>query len=254
MSPNNIQLINCLDNIINTNPNLFINEESEYYFKGHKIPRVTSMLSRGIHNDSLMDWANYIGRVKHQNYGTVMNKSLNIGSQTHECIDYFFHNNAEVSNYTNLDIEARQAYLSFSKWYRDINSTAQIELIYNEHPLISKYYGGTLDALMKFNGRIFLIDFKTSNSIRINYALQVAAYAILLEMVENIQIDGCLVLQLSKTSIGYNEYIIDLANPEQNQYFENCKNSFLSLALWYYNLALSEAGYSNILEWDKKRW
>ena len=254
MSPNNLQLLNCLDNIINSYPNLFISEDTDYRFEGRKVPRVTSMLSRGIHNDSLMNWANYIGRVKHQNYNTVMNQSLTIGSQTHECIDYFFHNNTEVSNYAKLMMETKQAYLSFSQWYRDINSHAQVELIYNEHPLISKYYGGTLDALMKFNGRIFLIDFKTSNGVRINYALQLAAYAILLEMVENINIEGCLLLQLSKTSIGYNEFAIDLSIPDQNVYFEGCKNSFLSLALWYYNLTLSECGYSNILEWDKKRW
>ena len=62
-------------------------EESEYYFKGHKVPRVTKIIQRCNHNDGLMYWANSLG-FKHQSYGNVLNEAATIGTQCHENIDF----------------------------------------------------------------------------------------------------------------------------------------------------------------------
>ena len=254
LSPNDVQILSYLDSFLEANPNLFINEDSEYIFNGKKVPRVTTMLSRGIHTDELMKWANYIGLVEHKKYNPKTNEDATIGTQTHDCIDYFFRNNTEVSSYSNLPIEVKQAYLSFSQWYRDINSLAKVQIVSNEHKMVSKYYGGTLDALMDIDGKLYLVDFKTSKNMYTSYTLQLAAYAILLDMLENIQLDGCILLQVSKTSIGYNEYVLTLDRPDHKMFFEECIHSFLRLVAWYYNFSYSERNCNNVFNWNNKRW
>ena len=51
---------------------------------------------------------------------------------------------------------------------------------------------------MRINGKIYLIDFKTSNHVTYKYYLQLAAYSKVLREKENINIDGVIILQLNK--------------------------------------------------------
>lgn len=235
-----------LDQTIESVPDLFDSEESNYYFGTRKVPRVTQIIQRCIHNNRLMAWANSLG-FKHQNYSKVLSQAAAIGTQCHENINRFF---IQPSIETPPDImeEARFAYQSFRRWYGEVCMAATIEPLAHEKMMACKYFGGTLDGLYKINNRTFIIDYKTSNHITFNYCLQVAAYIYMLEQMEGISVDGCILLQLSKSSIEYNEFVMDFNNPDQRNYINMCKDAFLSAVLWYYQLCCIEKGYS-ILNW-----
>lgn len=62
-----------------------------------------------------------------------------------------------------------------------------------------RYSAGTLDFLCIFNGKLTLIDFKTSNAVdQISYSAQVAAYKYFFEKMTGLKIESCKILHLSK--------------------------------------------------------
>ena len=63
------------------------------------------------------------------------------------------------------------AFNSFLKWWDDINNGNDVELVFSEKSLLCKYFGGTLDCLLKINGKYWLIDFKTSNHIEYSFII-----------------------------------------------------------------------------------
>ena len=221
------------------------NPDSEYFYENNKVPRVTKIIQRCIHNDGLMFWANSLG-FKRQSYQKVLNAAAAIGTACHTNIDKFLDDNThQVSN---IMLEAKNAYDSFLKWYNDVSSCAQVEVIFHEYTLTCKWFGGTLDGLYKINGKIYIIDYKTSNHITFNYCLQLAAYIFILEKELGIKVDGCIILQLSKTDIAYNEYYLNFDNVLDRQYMDECKEAFLCMVLWYYYLDTVEHDFS-IIDW-----
>lgn len=244
--------ISLLDDMIANEPDLFKKTNTSYVFGDRKVPRVTSIITRCIHEDKLMHWANYIGRIKHQRYADVMAQSTEIGTQAHQCIDAFLSEEkppeAEDSKPIMVSQEAKLAYMSFRRWYTDINKAAKVNPIFHEHTLVCKYWGGTCDGVYWINGKKYLVDYKTSNHIGYSYVMQVAAYAYMLDICEDMKVDGCIILQLSKSSVSYNEYVINMDDTWQAQYLEGCKTAFFALAAWYYHLALVERDF-DILDW-----
>lgn len=65
------------------------------------------------------------------------------------------------------------------------------------HP--SEFYAGTLDAITLFEGKNYVIDFKTSNGFYDTYGMQIAAYASAARMA-GIEVEGCGILRLDKTT------------------------------------------------------
>lgn len=222
--------------------------ESDYYFNGIKVPRVTKIISRCIHNEGLMYWANNLG-FKHQSYRKTLDAAANIGTICHNNIDAYLKDNEHIPKGIDVFEEARNAYNSFKKWYSDISLYADVEVIYQEKPLICKYFGGTLDGFYRINGKNYIIDYKTSNHVTYNYCLQIAAYIYMLRETLGVNTDGAIILQLSKTSTGYNEFSLDFSNSIDKNYIEQCERAFLAMVYWYYNLYLVEEGFKS-LGWD----
>jgi predicted RecB family nuclease len=223
-------------------------EDSDYMYGFTRVPRVTSILSKCIHSEELMSWANSLG-FKHKNYKDILKQYASIGTQCHESIDKFLDTKHHVSTEI-ISREARNAFQSFDKWFNDINNHADLEVVYHEKTLTCKYFGGTLDGLYKINGKYYLIDYKTSNHVRFNYCLQLAAYRYMLRVVENREIDGCIILQLSKKFIGYNEYLLDFSRIQDKEFMDQCELAFMSLVLAYYNINKISERY-NKLGWGK---
>ena len=63
--------------------------DSPYEYEGIKVPRVTHILSEMIHEDYLMDWANYVGRYKRQNHNDIRDHSAYIGTNVHSAIEKY---------------------------------------------------------------------------------------------------------------------------------------------------------------------
>ena len=234
------EMVRLLDNISNKE----INFESDYLYNGKVIPRVTKILSKCIHNDGLMYWANSLG-FKHKSYQKTLNEAANIGSQCHNNIDYFLTNKSHILP-EDINYSTKNAYQSFIKWFDEINLLGDVEVIFHERTLLCPYFGGTLDGLYKINNKIYLVDYKTSNHIVYNYFLQLSAYRYILRTEHNIEIDGCIILQLSKNDISYNECTLDFSNPNHLMFINQCENTFLSLVYSYYNLAIIESEFNNL--------
>ena len=85
--------------------------------------------------------------------------------------------------------------------------------------MVCEWFGGTYDLLLKINGCLFLVDFKTSNHVTYKYYMQLAAYSYMLKQ-QGIYISGVIILQLAKTSPRYNEFVLDFSNQSDKYYFE----------------------------------
>ena len=233
----NNELISLLDNstVIDTT-------DSSYTHNGITVPRVTAILSKMIHSDSLMYWANSLG-FRHKSYKQTLQHAADLGTECHNAIDNFFDNNYIETNDI-LSMRSR-AYESFKMWWTEINACNNVEVIYHEKTLTCKYFGGTLDGLYRINGKIYLIDYKTSNHITFKYVLQLAAYRYMLSL-QGINIDGAIILQLNKSDVGFNEYFMNFDNPEHLQYINECEQAFLSLVYAYYNVSNVEKKFNEI--------
>jgi len=92
---------------------------------------------------------------------------------------------------------------------RSVASMRAIEAFFTKHHIIPiasellvgdlRYSSGTLDFLAMMDGKLTLIDFKTSNGVdQISYSAQVAAYKYFFEGMTGLTIKKCKILHLSK--------------------------------------------------------
>lgn len=117
-----------------------------------------------------------------------------------------------------------------------------------EVSLVCDHYGGTYDLMMEASGKVWLVDFKTSNHVTYKYWLQLAAYARILRM-QGVRIDGLLILQLSKYGVAFREYVLDLSWSPHVEYLEVCERTFLSLLYGYYHIKHLERRFQD--EWPE---
>lgn len=240
-------IINCL-NSFNELPNI---ESDRYEYQGKHVPRVTEILSAMIHEDYLMQWANYLGLVKRIRYQEETEKACFIGTNVHNYIEDYIRN--DIYNKENIkdirDLNIRNsidnAVESFILWYNDVR-TNHIDIVGIEQKMSCKWFGGTYDVLVKINDKLYIVDFKTSNHVGYKYFLQMAAYKYMLETEYNIFIDGVIILQLDKKEISYEEYFLDLSNSQHSEFMQHCTNTFLSLVFSYYNILQAQHLYNNI--------
>lgn len=217
-------------------------KNSSYYNdEGVRVPRVTEVISRMLHSDSLMYWANNLG-LKGLRYRDVLNQAANAGTAAHHAIELFLKDKVHA--------EDNIPFLGFEMWYNTITIDLKIpiEVIYVEHKISSKFVGGTLDALFKIGNKVFLIDFKTSNHVTFNYFLQLGAYKHMLKEKENIDIDGVIVLQLDKYEPGFNEFLLDFSVPDHYSFMEHCERTFLSILYAYYNVTKAEKDFKTVFK------
>lgn len=232
-----------LDALNSINFNINQNKKSEVYYleENNPVPRVTEILSKMIHSDTLMYWANSLG-FKGLKYKTVLDNAAKIGTAAHLSIEKFL--KEKIPSINNIP------FLGFMSWYNMITEDMKlpINILFIEERLTCKWFGGTLDALMKIGDKVYLIDFKTSNHVTFKYFLQLAAYRFMLKQKKNINIDGVIVLQLNKLNIGFNEYLLDFSIIDHLSFINHCEETFLSLVYAYYNIEWSELLYKNIFK------
>jgi len=197
-----MSLLNSLPTDITDTVSKFLPEK--YSYNGITVPRTTEILSAMLHEDYLMTWANSIGLYKRQKYKNVMENVSNIGSLCHKCIeDYIQHN--ILPDDTKLQIEVFNAFHSFLEWWKIILK-CKFKIIFEEKELTCPYFGGTLDLLIEINGKVYLVDFKTSNHTSYKHYLQLSSYRYILITEYGIEVDGFIILKLSKTKVFFEEY------------------------------------------------
>lgn len=169
---------------------------------GEKIPSVTTILSRFKDSGGLIRWAYSKGR-EHENLSMrnlpapahlhdEVGEAANAGTIAHDMIEQYLLEGKratvellpESASDAPLHVITRavNCFEQFLKW----NEQTKIEIVTTEKALVSELhrYGGTWDGVGKdAQGKIVLIDWKTSNAVYGDYLFQLAAYALLLEEV-----------------------------------------------------------------------
>lgn len=111
------------------------------------------------------------------------------GSIVHQWIEDDIHGNPptkfEAADEHQL-VQAKQGYAAYLHWRKTTNP----QILETEAPLVSEEFGfgGTLDAIALIDGRRVLLDWKTSNSSRIQYIAQLAAYRQLVNEADSVHL------------------------------------------------------------------
>ena len=148
-----------------------------YFAKdGKRIPGTTTVISNckigGI--EGLLYWANQEG-LNGRNYRETRDKAANAGTCAHDMVECDIRGKEfDSKKYPKEVLELAQgAFRAYEKWAKQ----TKLKAVAPETRLVSeKYrYGGTLDAML-VDGELSLGDWKTSNSVRSDYLIQLAAY------------------------------------------------------------------------------
>jgi hypothetical protein len=145
-----------------------------YNIDNVKVPSVTTILTI-LSKPRLISWANRQGFLK-KNVDETLDESANRGILVHSLIENYL---MKPSNEPILiqDQFVYNALLNFIEW-RSVNS---INPILQEASFSSKNFGGTLDLYCELNGKLTLMDFKTSKDIYLSHFIQLSGYILLLE-------------------------------------------------------------------------
>lgn len=214
--------------------------ESPYEIDGHTVPRVTEVIGKMIEEPSIAVWANSLG-FRHQNYKRTLEGYARIGSLTHHAIEVYLQGQP-------IPLETPQYPMdSFRIWWMEMEKMNAKPLA-TEQSLVCNLYGGTYDLMMEVGGKVWLVDFKTSNHVTYKYWLQLAAYTRILRE-QGIRVDGLLVLQLSKYAVAFREYVLDLSWQPHIEYLSICERTFMSLLYGYYHITYLERRFKD--EWPE---
>jgi hypothetical protein len=123
-----------------------------------------------------------------KNFREVSQKALDIGSDTHTAIEEWLKFGREPLDPRPEVLAAFVAFLEF--W--DLHKMEAIKI---EHQVLGDYWGGTLDFYGLFDGKLYVIDWKSSKNHYPNeHGPQIAAYRSAVKS----KVDGCGVLRLDK--------------------------------------------------------
>jgi hypothetical protein len=115
------------------------------------------------------------GQVYSDDPFAVAREAANLGTIAHGLVDDHIH--GRVVTLGQQDPRVVSAYNAYLEW----ESQTHIKVIETEMQLISEKYhfGGTPDAIGEMNGKLVLLDWKTSNSVYADHLIQLAAYRLL---------------------------------------------------------------------------
>ena len=155
--------------------------------EGVYYPSVTTILQYMPKNKFFETWMKDVGH----NADLIMRKAGKEGTQVHEAAEAL----VKGEEVTWMDDYGRAKYSQvvwemILKFY-EFWSTYKPELISTEDFVWSDKhkYAGTADLVVKLDGKVWLLDLKTSNSLHKSYDLQLASYAVALKESKGIEID-----------------------------------------------------------------
>lgn len=217
--------------------------DTPYTYKGYKVPRVTSVLADMLNEEYLMTWANNVGLFQRKKHTYYRNKATTIGSAVHNAIEEKIQFQIDPDfvgiKDTKDRLAASQSYNAFSSWWSIVENKSRI--ILEEYTLITEYCGGTLDLLIDINGKLYLLDFKTSSQMSFKYYVQLAAYRRMLYDLLGYIVDGVIVLRLDKKTGRYEESVLDFSVYDDLLFIEQCDSLFISILYGYYCRSMVES-------------
>lgn len=243
-----IFLLDCLDES-------YRNKYFDYYdYKGIGVPRVTRILDQCVNKEFLIQWAAKLGK---QKYFYEKNKATTIGSRTHELIEEYlttgrFNENIFYKIPPSLKKNVSIAFNNFKEWMDGLanNGFFISDIIAMEKVVTCPYFGGTVDCICRINGKVYLVDFKTSKKISPEYLLQVAAYTWIINSgyVENLpKIDGIGIIRVDKETKGkYEDLFLNFNIPWQFDIINKFTMDFGVLLNSYYTILSMEREFIDV--------
>ena len=149
--------------------------DSRYYQRnGEYYPSITYVLSYYPKGKFFEDWLKKVG----YNADYIVKKAGEEGTQVHEMIEDYL--NEKELNFLNTSHQPQynpnvwQMFLKFVEWWEEFTPT----LIETEVHLFSDKLkvAGTCDLVCEIDGELWVIDFKTSNTLQTTYDLQASIY------------------------------------------------------------------------------
>ncbi len=130
-------------------------------------------------------------------------KSLNIGKTVHKIIEEV-EKGKPIEIITEHSEEIRNAVKGYFQWRKD----KHIEDVESEVKLRSPNVKGTFDRVCRSDGRLLLIDWKTSKAIYPESLMQAMAYWHLYYYNSGKKIDECWIIRLGKEKAEFEPYMI----------------------------------------------
>ena len=146
-------------------------------------PSSTTILNFYPQSTQLTQWIAEKGWHESQEIKTEAGKR---GTNVHEAIEHLLKGGELSQEFYNL--EEWHKISTFISWYKEYEP----KIIETETTVVSKKYkfAGKFDCLAKIDGRMYVLDWKTSKSAYPHFALQVASYAFALGEMRKINIEG----------------------------------------------------------------
>lgn len=153
---------------------------TRYMIDGERVPGTTTVVGRFKDSGGLIHWAWNLG-MQGIDYKAKRDSAADTGSYGHAMIEQRVKGLPIECPSEATDTQREQAQKcldNFDNWA----AQNKMEIVATEMNLVSKDYlfGGTPDAVARLNGKLTLLDFKTSNRTYGEYAVQLAAYRHLL--------------------------------------------------------------------------
>lgn len=179
----NLNSLESINSYLSYEPLVEKREKWDHYnFNGISVPRVTEILGATIARNYLMKYAAKLG----DSYEKQNQITLDTGTLVHAMLEDYIITGKPKASYdvSNPDqMKALKSYHNITRCLRDIeNMGYKITPIFNERPIVTPWFGGTVDFCAGITGpnaetKTFILDFKTSMSISVEYFIQTYLYA-----------------------------------------------------------------------------
>ena len=166
-----------------------------YYAEGNFYPSVTTILEAYPKDAAYFKWIKEVGT----DADVIRDEAGRRGSVVHELTE-LYDKGAEVS-LLNMDgnLQFKMSEWAMFERYVDFVTRFKPDYLMNEQNFVSHDLGfaGTIDRLAWLDGKLTLIDIKTSNNIHDSYWLQLAAYTALVHVLTSYKVDQVAILHLN---------------------------------------------------------
>ena len=204
-----------------------VNEEGTRYYvtpEGNKYPSITTVLS-AYNIKEIMAWRKRVGE---EEANKISRQASSRGTRIHTLCEQYL-DNKELTFKTPLDTETFNRFKPVL--HRINNIYAQEIRMYSDHLRIA----GTVDCVAEFDGKLSIIDFKTSKRLKNeedieNYFMQVSGYAVMFE---------------ERFGIPVNRVVVAIAVDDQDpQVFVAKRDTYISNLLNFRDLYERKSGFS----------
>lgn len=179
--------------------------------EGKKYPSVTTVLGI-LSKDSIIEWRRRVGE---EEANRVSRKATNFGTRIHSIVeDYLNNKEPQYELYEGMIFSAFQKELN-----RIDNILCQESTLYSDLLQVA----GRVDCIGEFDGKLSIIDFKTSNRPKdeediLSYFLQLTMYSLMLEEMTGIVIPNIVILMVTTSA----ETLVFQKN--RKQYYKQVKD------------------------------